>query len=124
MVRCAQVSCVITLCHNAYYILVLKDSGNSSILSLSSEAVGDSIKIKEWEFGRLQDELAATQGIRIRRRPPTGPPLHYEGPFELEENEDNAPRNILEDIIWTKDNEVSQALSNPISENISNRLFF
>lgn len=85
-----------------------QDSSNSSILSLSSEAVGDSIKIKEWEFGRLQDELAATQGIRIRRRPPTGPPLHYEGPFELEENEDNAPRNILEDIIWTKGKEVSQ----------------
>lgn len=96
-----------------FYIFLVKDFSNSSILSLSSEAVVDSIKIREWEFGRLQDELAASQGIEIRRRPPTAPPLHYEGPFEfLLQNEDDAPRNILEEIIWNKDKEVSQALSN------------
>ncbi|XP_021648950.1 indole-3-glycerol phosphate synthase, chloroplastic isoform X2 [Hevea brasiliensis] len=57
----------------------------------------------------LQNELAASQGIRIRRRPPTGPPLHYVGPFEFHvQNEGGNPRNILEEIIWHKDMEVSQ----------------
>ncbi|KAL1348185.1 hypothetical protein AAHE18_07G061300 [Arachis hypogaea] len=57
----------------------------------------------------FQDEVAASQGIRIRRRPPTGPPLHYVGPFEFRlQNEGNTPRNILEEIVWNKDVEVSQ----------------
>lgn len=69
----------------------------------------DALKIKEWEVERLQDEIAASQGIRIRRRPPTRPPLHYVGPFEFQvENEGNTPCNILEEIIWYKDKEVSQ----------------
>ncbi|XP_077237621.1 aldolase-type TIM barrel family protein isoform X2 [Tasmannia lanceolata] len=67
------------------------------------------MEIKEWELGRMQEELAASQGIRIRRRPLTGPPLHYVGPFEFRlQNEGNTPRNILEEIIWNKDTEVSQ----------------
>ncbi|GMH10976.1 hypothetical protein Nepgr_012817 [Nepenthes gracilis] len=74
-----------------------------------SDPEGNALKIKEWEVGRLQDEVAASQGIRIRRRPPTGPPLHYVGPFEFRiQNEDNTPRNILEEIIWHKDVEISQ----------------
>ncbi|EEF30178.1 indole-3-glycerol phosphate synthase, chloroplastic [Ricinus communis] len=67
------------------------------------------LKVKEWEVGMLQNEVAASQGIRIRRRPPTGPPLHYVGPFEFRiQNEGNTPRNILEEIIWHKHTEVSQ----------------
>jgi indole-3-glycerol phosphate synthase len=59
--------------------------------------------------GMFQDEVAASQGIRIRRRPSTGPPLHYVGPFEFRlQNEGNTPRNILEEIIWHKDKEVSK----------------
>lgn len=70
---------------------------------------GDVLKIKEWEVGMLQNEVAASQGIRIRRRPPTGPPLHYVGPFEFRIQDDgNTPRNILEEIVWYKDTEVSQ----------------
>ncbi|XP_048495750.1 indole-3-glycerol phosphate synthase, chloroplastic isoform X2 [Beta vulgaris subsp. vulgaris] len=62
--------------------------------------------MKEWE---VQEEVAARQGITIRRRPPTGPALHYVGPFEFRlNNEGNTPRNILEEIIWHKDVEVSQ----------------
>nr|XP_027121529.1 indole-3-glycerol phosphate synthase, chloroplastic-like [Coffea arabica] len=69
----------------------------------------DALKIKEWEVGMFQDEVAASQGIKIRRRPPTGPPLHYVGPFEFRiQNEGNTPRNILEEIVWHKDLEVSQ----------------
>jgi indole-3-glycerol phosphate synthase len=61
--------------------------------------------------GMFQDEVAASQGIRIRRRPWTGPPLHYVGPFEFRlQNEGNTPRNILEEIIWHKDKEVAKVI--------------
>ncbi|KDP29953.1 hypothetical protein JCGZ_18522 [Jatropha curcas] len=71
--------------------------------------VENALEVKEWEVGMLQNEVAASQGIRIRRRPPTGPPLHYVGPFEFRiQNEGNTPRNILEEIVWNKDIEVSQ----------------
>ncbi|XAR55244.1 Indole-3-glycerol-phosphate synthase [Bertholletia excelsa] len=81
----------------------------SAKLSPVTESVENALEIKEWEVGMFQDEIAATQGINIRRRPPTGPPLHYVGPFEFRiENEGNTPRNILEEIIWHKDMEVSQ----------------
>ncbi|XP_030966727.1 indole-3-glycerol phosphate synthase, chloroplastic-like [Quercus lobata] len=69
----------------------------------------EALKVKEWEVGMFQNEVAASQGIRIRRRPPTGPPLHYVGPFEFRlQNEGNTPRNILEEIIWHKDTEVAR----------------
>ncbi|XP_028794332.1 indole-3-glycerol phosphate synthase, chloroplastic-like isoform X3 [Neltuma alba] len=78
-------------------------------IATSSESLADTLKIKEWEVSMLQNEVAASQGIRIRRRPPTGPPLHYVGPFEYRlQNEGNTPRNILEEIIWYKDTEVTQ----------------
>ncbi|KAI3803613.1 hypothetical protein L1987_31770 [Smallanthus sonchifolius] len=66
-------------------------------------------KTEEFKVRNSQDEVFATQGIRIRRRPPTGPPLHYVGPFEFRlQNEGNTPRNILEEIVWNKDTEVAQ----------------
>lgn len=55
-------------------------------------------------------DIAGVDGIRIRRRPVTGPSVHYVGPFQFRlENEGNTPRNILEKIVWDKDVEVSQA---------------
>ncbi|KAH6815814.1 Aldolase-type TIM barrel family protein [Perilla frutescens var. hirtella] len=70
---------------------------------------GEALKAKEWEVGMFHNEVAATQGIKIRRRPPTGPPQHYVGPFEFRlQNEGNTPRNILEEIVWNKDVEVSR----------------
>lgn len=81
----------------------------SSTVTTVTESPENALKAKEWELGMLQDEVAASQGIRIRRRPPTGPPLHYVGPFQFRlQNEGNTPRNILEEIIWHKDMEVSQ----------------
>lgn len=69
------------------------------------------LKAKEWEVGMLLDEVAASQGIKIRRRPPTGSPSHYVGPFEFRIHIDGStPRNILEEIIWHKDGEVSQVM--------------
>lgn len=85
----------------------------STPVSDSGISDGDSLQVKEWEVGMLQNEVASSQGIRIRRRPPTGPPLHYVGPFEFRlQNEGNTPRNILEEIIWNKDTEVSKVLMN------------
>lgn len=73
------------------------------------------LKIKEWENSMYHNEVAASQGIRIRRRPPTGPPLHYVGPFEFRlQNEGNTPRNILEEIIWHKDTQVAQVKSSTL----------
>ncbi|KAL6549483.1 hypothetical protein OROHE_008600 [Orobanche hederae] len=69
----------------------------------------DALNSKEWEVTMLQEEIASSQGIKIRRRPTTGPPHHYTGPFEFRSrNEGNGPRNILEEIVWHKDVEVSQ----------------
>lgn len=78
-------------------------------VATSGESVTEALKVKEWEVGMFQNEVAASQGIRIRRRPPTGPPSHYVGPFQFRlQNEGNTPRNILEEIVWNKDTEVSQ----------------
>lgn len=81
----------------------------SATIATSSESVVEALKVKEWEVGMFHNEVAATQGIRIRRRPPTGPPNHYVGPFQFRlQNEGNTPRNILEEIVWNKDKEVAQ----------------
>ncbi|KAH6772001.1 Aldolase-type TIM barrel family protein [Perilla frutescens var. frutescens] len=83
----------------------------AGLASVSDAGISDkdALKLKEWEVGMFQDEIAASQGIKIRRRPPTGPPLHYVGPFEFHlQNEGNTPRDVLEEIVWHKDIEVSQ----------------
>ncbi|GFP88422.1 indole-3-glycerol phosphate synthase chloroplastic [Phtheirospermum japonicum] len=81
----------------------------SATVSETTIPEGDVVKVKEWEISMFHNEVAASQGIKIRRRPPTGPPLHYVGPFEFRlQNEGNTPRNILEEIVWNKDIEVAQ----------------
>ncbi|KAH7684143.1 Indole-3-glycerol-phosphate synthase protein [Dioscorea alata] len=69
----------------------------SSRGAYASNYLADSVEAMEWENGTLLEDIAAKQGIRIRRRPPIDSGL-----------EESAPRNILEKIIWTKDVEVSQ----------------
>ncbi|MCL7035391.1 hypothetical protein MKW94_000975 [Papaver nudicaule] len=88
-----------------------------STATISETDYKNALKIKEWEVSQFQDELAATQGIRIRRRPPTGPPLNYVGPFEFKSpnEEDNTPRDILEEIVWNKDKEVSLLKRKPLA---------
>ncbi|MCO5591393.1 hypothetical protein L7F22_045376 [Adiantum nelumboides] len=64
---------------------------------------------KDWQERKKEEEMLNSQGITIRRRPPTGPPQHYVGQFEFRiQNEGNTPRNKLEEIIWNKNVEVSQ----------------
>jgi hypothetical protein len=65
----------------------------------------------EWEekVKKIKEDKAAKMQTSIRRRPPTGPPAHAVGPFEFKiDNEDNKPRNILEEIVWNKDVEVQK----------------
>ncbi|CAA7023668.1 unnamed protein product [Microthlaspi erraticum] len=79
--------------------------------SSSSSSVENAIRIKEWEVDMYQNEIAISQGVRIRRKPPSKAPLGYSGPFELRLPHDqvaDSPRNILEEITWYKDEEVSR----------------
>ncbi|XP_057522252.1 indole-3-glycerol phosphate synthase, chloroplastic-like [Amaranthus tricolor] len=85
----------------------------SGYISATLSSVGDTqeraLKIKEWEARVLQEEMAASQGIKIRRRPPTAPPSGYEGPIDVSTQDiSNTPLDVLEEIIWYKDFEVSQ----------------
>ncbi|KAJ0988215.1 hypothetical protein J5N97_006571 [Dioscorea zingiberensis] len=66
-------------------------------VAYASGYLADSVEVMEWESGKSLDDIAAKQGIRIRRSPPIS-----------QEHGESAPRNILEKIIWTKDLEVSQ----------------
>ncbi|KAL0906638.1 hypothetical protein M5K25_025150 [Dendrobium thyrsiflorum] len=76
---------------------------------LSKDFIANYIEVREWESGKSLDTILENQGIRIRRRPPNGPPAHSVGPFEFRlDSEGNTPRNILEKIIWDKDVEVAQ----------------
>ncbi|PKU61565.1 Indole-3-glycerol phosphate synthase, chloroplastic [Dendrobium catenatum] len=76
---------------------------------LSKDFIANFVEVREWESGKSLDTILENQGIRIRRRPPNGPPAHSVGPFEFRlESEGNTPRNILEKIIWNKDVEVAQ----------------
>ncbi|CAM8993109.1 unnamed protein product [Rhodiola kirilowii] len=110
-----------TLRTSIYFYPAVRNNNRGCIRALQSDSAEGSaatdpdavpevaLKIKEWEVSKLHEEIASTQGVKIRRRPPTGPPMHYVGPFEFRlQNEGNTPRNILEEIIWNKDNEISQ----------------
>ncbi|XP_020274423.1 indole-3-glycerol phosphate synthase, chloroplastic isoform X2 [Asparagus officinalis] len=87
-----------------------KDSVDTyGAVAYTSDYVANSREAREFENGNPIGDILENQGIRIRRRPPTGPPMHAVGPFEFRlENEGNTPRNILEKIIWDKDKEISQ----------------
>lgn len=82
--------------------------------SLGGVASSSDVRIKEWEVDMYQNELAISQGIRIRRKPPSKAPLGYSGPFELRllnGQVADSPSNILEEITWFKDQEVSRVKS-------------
>ncbi|KAL0803703.1 hypothetical protein Bca101_096193 [Brassica carinata] len=78
---------------------------------LTSSSVENDVRIKEWEVDVYQNELAINQGIKIRRKPPSIAPLGNSGPFELRllnGQVADSPSNILEEITWYKDQEVSR----------------
>ncbi|XP_062225877.1 indole-3-glycerol phosphate synthase, chloroplastic-like [Phragmites australis] len=75
----------------------------------ATEQGGNGGPVADASTAGASTEIAGVDGIRIRRRPVTGPAVHYVGPFQFRlENEGNTPRNILERIVWDKEAEVSQ----------------
>ncbi|CAA0836148.1 Indole-3-glycerol phosphate synthase-chloroplastic [Striga hermonthica] len=84
--------------------------GESATFSEARISDRDALTIKEWEVAMYQEEIAVSQGIKIRRRPPAGLPLGYVGPLELcmKNQGSSSPHNILEEIVWYKDLEVTQ----------------
>lgn len=92
--------------------LKAQQSGTTDGTTTDVSSSDSKVDVTDFKVRNSQEEISVTQGIKIRRRPPTGPPTHYVGPFEFRlQNEGNTPRNILEEIVWNKDVEVAQMKS-------------
>lgn len=77
-------------------------SQEAILYALEHDEMFNSEEVIQWESGKTINSIAAAQGIRIRRR--CGPRYPSEG-----SGDDKAvPRNILEQIVWDKEVEVSQ----------------
>lgn len=95
--------------------LLLQSDPEEKSSPVFGDSLANSVEVGQWESGYSYNDIAARQGITIRRRPLTGPPHHYVGPFEFRlENEGNTPRNILEKIVWNKDVEVKQVIRDSV----------
>jgi hypothetical protein len=68
-------------------------------------------ELVQWENGKSANDIAASQGIRIRRhcRPTSS--------LKMIEEELGASRNILEKIIWDKEIEVAEVCSCSLKAN-------
>lgn len=62
----------------------------------------NAVEVRQWECGKSLNYIAAKQGITIRRHYRLG---HGSNGTETEKD---APRNILQHIIWDKEVEVAQ----------------
>ncbi|KAL5222399.1 hypothetical protein ABZP36_027112 [Zizania latifolia] len=81
----------------------LRSGPKDSILEeLAQDDMLNAVELVQWENGKSINDIAASQGIRIRRHCRPSVPLK-----EIEE-ELGAPRNILEKIIWDKEVEVAE----------------
>ncbi|GJN41427.1 hypothetical protein PR202_gn00800 [Eleusine coracana subsp. coracana] len=77
-------------------------SMDSLLNELTQDDMVNATELVQWENGKSINDIAASQGIRIRRhRQPTAT-------LEEIEKELGAPRNILEKIIWDKEIEVAE----------------
>ncbi|EEE68466.1 hypothetical protein OsJ_26862 [Oryza sativa Japonica Group] len=82
---------------------LLRCGAKDSILEeLAQDDMVNAVELAQWENGKSINDIAASQGIRIRRHCRPNVPLK-----EIEE-ELGAPRNILEKIIWDKEVEVAE----------------
>ncbi|KAG8047052.1 hypothetical protein GUJ93_ZPchr0008g12956 [Zizania palustris] len=81
----------------------LRSGPKDSILEeLAQDDMLNAVELVQWENGKSINDIAASQGIRIRR--------HCRPSVSLKEIEEElgAPRNILEKIIWDKEVEVAE----------------
>ncbi|RZS06629.1 hypothetical protein BHM03_00037347, partial [Ensete ventricosum] len=81
-----------------------KSTDERVTLTYNGDDFVNSVEVQEWESGMSLNDIAAKQGIRIRRSHRTG------HPSEGSKDEKETPRNILEQIIWDKEVEVAQVL--------------
>jgi indole-3-glycerol phosphate synthase len=72
---------------------------------LAQDDILNAKELVQWENGLSFDDIAARQGIRIRRH------NHPTASLKEIEEELGAPRNILEKIIWDKEIEVAEVCS-------------
>ncbi|CAD5181721.1 unnamed protein product [Musa acuminata subsp. malaccensis] len=79
-----------------------KSTDGRATLTYKGDDFVNSVEVQEWESGMSLNDIAAKQGIRIRRSHRTG------HPSEGSKDEKDTPRNILEQIIWDKEVEVAQ----------------
>uniref|UniRef100_A0A0D9XBP7 indole-3-glycerol-phosphate synthase n=1 Tax=Leersia perrieri TaxID=77586 RepID=A0A0D9XBP7_9ORYZ len=75
---------------------------DSILYALEHDEMFNSAEVIQWESGKSINSIAAAQGIRIRRR------CRPRYPSEGSGTDKAVPRNILEQIIWDKEVEVSQ----------------
>uniref|UniRef100_M8CP79 indole-3-glycerol-phosphate synthase n=1 Tax=Aegilops tauschii TaxID=37682 RepID=M8CP79_AEGTA len=72
------------------------------LYALEHDEMFNSEEVIQWESGKTINSIAAAQGIRIRRR------CRPRYPSEGSGDDKAVPRNILEQIVWDKEVEVSQ----------------
>ncbi|KAF0889532.1 hypothetical protein E2562_026946 [Oryza meyeriana var. granulata] len=75
---------------------------DSILYALEHDEMFNSAEVIQWESGKSINSIAAAQGIRIRRRCRSRYPSEGSGADKA------VPHNILEQIIWDKEVEVSQ----------------
>lgn len=75
---------------------------DSILYALQHDEMFNSEEVIQWESGKSINTIAAAQGIRIRRR------CRPRYPSEGSGDDKAVPRNILEQIVWDKEVEVSQ----------------
>ncbi|WVZ92078.1 hypothetical protein U9M48_038171 [Paspalum notatum var. saurae] len=94
---------VATLAGNGNRARTLRAGPKDSILEvLAQDDMLNATELVQWESGKSVNDIAASQGIRIRRH------CHPTASLEEIEKELGPPRNILEKIIWDKEIEVAQ----------------
>ncbi|XBH91473.1 hypothetical protein VPH35_082867 [Triticum aestivum] len=77
-------------------------SQEAILYALEHDEMFNSEEVIQWESGKTINSIAAAQGIRIRRR------CRPRYPSEGSGDDKAVPRNILEQIVWDKEVEVSQ----------------
>lgn len=75
-------------------------SAGSVIHEYETDELINAEEVKEWESGKSLNDINAKQGISIRRSCRPAPPV----------GGGMVPMNILEQIIWDKEVEVTQAI--------------
>jgi indole-3-glycerol phosphate synthase len=94
-----QVPCQTT--EDAWYVQG-SPASSALLLALDDADMFNSAEVVQWESGKSVNAIAAAQGIRVRRR------CRPTYPSEGVGADRTVPRDVLEQIVWDKEVEVSQ----------------